>query len=242
MSATQPFWTIDWRCRPSWRRASVNTLWCLAGCSIGDMGTILAFQLLEIDWPVMAIMGLAMVNGILTSIALETIILSRQMALGAAFKTAIGMSLISMIAMELAMNGVDLIIMGGARLSCEGGCSCPPQTLSGRHAQHTSTTAVAHIKIRLTRSVSAPLNRTVTVPSHGTQSGYQSAGWGNATLCPCTLSVENIKGPEWLGAKFKVSMMMLADNRGKVRWVDTWKTQWLHIGDSSQRTTRLAGQ
>ena len=117
MSATQPFWTIDWRCRPSWRRASVNTLWCLAGCSIGDMGTILAFQLLEIDWPVMAIMGLAMVNGILTSIALETIILSRQMALDAAFKTAIGMSLISMIAMELAMNGVDLIIMGGARLS-----------------------------------------------------------------------------------------------------------------------------
>jgi len=117
MSVTQSFSTIDWRCRHSWRRASVNTLLCLAGFSIGDMGTILAFQLLEIDWPVVAIMALAMANGIMTSIALETIILSRQMALEAAFKTAIGMSLISMIAMELAMNGVDVLVMGGARLS-----------------------------------------------------------------------------------------------------------------------------
>ena len=117
MSETTAKVDFHWRCRHTWRTASYNTLWCLIGCSIGDMGTILYFQLMGIDWPVMAIMGLAMVNGILTSIALETIILSRQMALDAAFKTAIGMSLISMIAMELAMNGVDLIIMGGARLS-----------------------------------------------------------------------------------------------------------------------------
>jgi hypothetical protein len=65
----------------------------------------------------MAIMALAMVNGLLTSIALETVILSRQMALALALKTALGMSLISMLAMEAAMNLVDLAVTGGAQLS-----------------------------------------------------------------------------------------------------------------------------
>lgn len=62
-------------------------------------------------------MALAMVNGLLTSIALETVILSRQMALTLALKTALGMSLISMLAMEAAMNLVDLAVTGGAQLS-----------------------------------------------------------------------------------------------------------------------------
>jgi len=57
------------------------------------------------------------VNGILTSILLETIILSRQMELKIAFKTAIGMSLISMVSMEVAMNTVDVLLTGGARLT-----------------------------------------------------------------------------------------------------------------------------
>lgn len=108
---------FHWRCRHTWRNASYNTLWCLIGCSIGDMGTILYFQLTGIDWPVMAIMGLAIVNGLLTSIALETVILARQMALKAALQTAIGMSLISMISMEAAMNLVDYWLTGGARLT-----------------------------------------------------------------------------------------------------------------------------
>jgi len=60
---------------------------------------------------------LAIVNGLLTSIALETVILSRQMALNLAFKTAIGMSLISMVSMELAMNLVDVAMTGGAILT-----------------------------------------------------------------------------------------------------------------------------
>ena len=38
------------------------------------------------------------------------------MALREAFRVAIGMSLISMISMEAAMNSVDWIIMGGAKL------------------------------------------------------------------------------------------------------------------------------
>ena len=108
---------FHWRCRHTWRTASYNTLWCLIGCSIGDMGTILYFQLMGIDWPVMAIMGLAIVNGLLTSIALETLVLARQMALKAAFQTAIGMSLISMISMEAAMNLVDYWLTGGAKLT-----------------------------------------------------------------------------------------------------------------------------
>jgi hypothetical protein len=62
-------------------------------------------------------MSLAIINGLLTSIALETIILSRQMLLSLAFKTAIGMSLISMIAMELAMNVTDVLLTGGAMLT-----------------------------------------------------------------------------------------------------------------------------
>lgn len=92
-------------------------MWCLVGCSIGDFGTIAYFQYYNIDWPVIAIMSLAIMNGLITSIILETIILWRQMALAAAFKTAIGMSLISMISMELAMNVTDVMLTGGAMLT-----------------------------------------------------------------------------------------------------------------------------
>lgn len=81
------------------------------------MGTILFFQVTQIPWPTLAIMTLAIINGLLTSILLETIILSRQMVLKLAFKTAIGMSLISMISMEVAMNVVDVMMTGGARLT-----------------------------------------------------------------------------------------------------------------------------
>ena len=109
--------SINWHCLPTWRRASYNTMWCLIGCSIGDFGTIAFFQFTGIGWPVLAIMSLAILNGLLTSILLETIILSRQMVLKLAFKTAIGMSLISMISMEAAMNITDVILTGGALLT-----------------------------------------------------------------------------------------------------------------------------
>jgi hypothetical protein len=64
----------------------------------------------------MGIMILAIINGLITSIMLETFILSRQMALNLAFKTAIGMSLIAMISMEVAMNVTDVLLTGGAML------------------------------------------------------------------------------------------------------------------------------
>ena len=109
---------ISWKCKHTWRRASVNTLWCLLGCSIGDFGTIFFFQITQNPWEisVLSIMILAIINGLITSIMLETFILSRQMDLKNAFKTAIGMSLVSMISMEIAMNVVDVLITGGAVL------------------------------------------------------------------------------------------------------------------------------
>ena len=108
--------SINWKCKHTWKSASYNTSWCLLGCSIGDLGTIAYFQFMGIDWPVLAIMCLAIVNGLITSIILETIILARQMDLSLAFKTAIGMSLLSMIAMEAAMNVTDFMLTGGAIL------------------------------------------------------------------------------------------------------------------------------
>jgi len=108
---------IHWGCKHTWKRASYNTMWCLIGCSIGDMGTILYFQLTGIPWPTLAIMSLAIMNGLITSIILETFILSRQMDIKTAFKTAIGMSFISMVSMEAAMNIVDVWLTGGARLT-----------------------------------------------------------------------------------------------------------------------------
>ena len=108
---------IEWFCRPTWRKASYNTSWCLVGCSIGDMGTILYFQMMEIAWPVFWIMALAIFNGLITSILLETFILFKQMGLRLALKTALGMSLISMISMEVAMNVTDFFLTGGATLN-----------------------------------------------------------------------------------------------------------------------------
>ena len=66
----------------------------------------------------MGIMTLAIINGLLTSIALETIILMRQQFnFQQALKTALGMSFISMISMEAAMNITDILLTGGAMLT-----------------------------------------------------------------------------------------------------------------------------
>ncbi|MBT3457553.1 MAG: DUF4396 domain-containing protein [Thiotrichales bacterium] len=102
-----------WSCRHTWRKSANNTKWCLIGCATGDFGTIALLQ--DSGWPVVNIFALAMLNGIITSIILETFILVRQsIELQVAIKTALGMSLISMISMELAMNLVDFLLTGGA--------------------------------------------------------------------------------------------------------------------------------
>ena len=109
---------FHWSCKHTWSRSAKNTSWCLLGCSIGDFGTILFFQFTQIPFPVLAIMSLAIINGIITSIILETIILLKQnFTFKNAFKTAVGMSLISMISMEAAMNLTDYLLTGGAMLT-----------------------------------------------------------------------------------------------------------------------------
>ena len=109
--------SFDWRCTSTWRGSAYNTMWCLIGCSIGDLGAILWFQTYSPETNVLLVMGVAMVSGIVTSILLETLILLKQLGLHRAFTTAIGMSLASMIAMETAMNLTDYLLVGGARLT-----------------------------------------------------------------------------------------------------------------------------
>ena len=109
--------SISWNCKHTWKKARHNTLWCLLGCSIGDFGTIYYFQNIDHTWSITSIMILAIFNGLLTSIILETFILLKQLGLFNAIKTALGMSLISMISMEIAMNITDILITGGALIT-----------------------------------------------------------------------------------------------------------------------------
>ena len=107
-----------WSCKHTWKRSAKNTGWCLLGCAIGDFGTILFFQLTLIPFPVLGIMVLAIINGLITSIILETVVLMKQnLDFSKAFKTAMGMSFISMISMEIAMNLTDYFLTGGAILT-----------------------------------------------------------------------------------------------------------------------------
>ena len=102
-----------WSSKHTWGISANNTKWCLIGCAIGDFGTIAVMQ--DSGVPVLIIFALAMLNGIIVSILLETYILMRQsIRFGNAIRTALGMSLISMLSMELAMNLVDYLLTGGA--------------------------------------------------------------------------------------------------------------------------------
>ena len=107
---------FHWKCTNTWKRSAKNTVWCLLGCSIGDFGTILFFQLTFFNLPTFQIMILAIINGLITSIILETFILSKQMNIRRALKTSFTMSFISMISMEISMNLIDFILLGEAKL------------------------------------------------------------------------------------------------------------------------------
>ena len=109
---------FNWSCKHTWIRSAKNTGWCLLGCALGDFGTILFFQITKIPFPVIGIMTLAVINGLITSIILETIVLMKQnLDFSKAFKTAMGMSFISMISMEITMNLTDYFLTGGAILT-----------------------------------------------------------------------------------------------------------------------------
>ena len=107
---------FHWKCKHTWEKSAYNTMWCLIGCSIGDFGTIFFFQISNIEWSTLVIMILAIINGLITSVVLETIILMQQMKMSSALSTALGMSFISMIFMEITMNAMDWLFTGGAIL------------------------------------------------------------------------------------------------------------------------------
>ena len=107
---------FHWKCKHTWKQSAYNTMWCLIGCSIGDFGTIFFFQFYNIEWSTSVIMILAIINGLITSVVLETVILMQQMKISSALNTALGMSFISMIFMEITMNAMDWLFTGGAIL------------------------------------------------------------------------------------------------------------------------------
>jgi copper chaperone CopZ len=109
--ATGGFWSES----RLWRRASLNTLSCLIGCSIGDFAMIIYLQAYHPGTSMAVQMALAVVAGLITSVALETVLMRirEKFAWGAALRMAIGMSFLSMVAMEVAMNLTDFMITGG---------------------------------------------------------------------------------------------------------------------------------
>ena len=103
--------SFHWACKHTWNRSAKNTAWCLLGCSIGDFGTILFFQITKIPFPVLGIMTLAIINGLITSIILETIILMRQkLNFSKAFNTAIGLTIILLVA-QCSTGGLCLLCL-----------------------------------------------------------------------------------------------------------------------------------
>ena len=99
-----------------WTRAAQNTLVCLLGCTIGDVGVVMSSWIWFPHAPMALVMVLAIVAGLLTSITLESVWLMRRgHGLGSAVTMALSMSFVSMVAMETAMNLVDLGLTGGNR-------------------------------------------------------------------------------------------------------------------------------
>ena len=111
----------SWGDGATWRQAANNTKWCLIGCSIGEFGTLGYYQ--YAGWPLEVAVGtmlfwflvvLPLINGLATSVTLETVLLMRgQMDFSNALSTAFGMSFISMLGMEIAMEATDWLLTGG---------------------------------------------------------------------------------------------------------------------------------
>lgn len=106
---------FNWTDKPIWQRASLNTLNCLIGCSIGDFGMIIFLQFYYPNTTMTMQMILATISGLVTSIILESILLHSRENIHwkKAFTIAVSMSFLSMLAMEVAMNLTDFMITGG---------------------------------------------------------------------------------------------------------------------------------
>ena len=127
---------FDWKDSTVWKQSAHNTKWCLLGCSIGEFSTLAYYQYAQ--WPLEVEIGsnlfiflaiLPLINGLITSVILETILLMRgQMDFRNSLKTAFGMSFIGMLAMEIAMEGTDLLLTGGIGMTW---WVIPPMLLAG---------------------------------------------------------------------------------------------------------------
>ena len=131
-----PFWT----CRHTWARSAINTFRCLIGCTTGDFTALWTLQSYAPDWGMPLMMGASstslppspthpkpkiltrwvgiktVTTGLLTSLTLETVLLAYgkdALPLRHAVRTAAGMSLVSMLAMESVQNAVDWHLTGG---------------------------------------------------------------------------------------------------------------------------------
>lgn len=113
--ASPSHWAISWNDNKVWGRAAFNTLNCLIGCSIGDFAMIMFLQHYYPRTPMTVMMVLAVIAGLLTSVLFETILLRarEKFAWKAALQTALSMSFMSMVAMEVVMNFTDFMITGG---------------------------------------------------------------------------------------------------------------------------------
>ncbi|CAG8930860.1 unnamed protein product [Penicillium salamii] len=108
--------TAFWSCRSTWRRSGLNTLRCLIGCTVGDFSALWTLQTYYPELGMNTIMLASMASGITTSVILETVLLRRgpdNLSWKKAAQTAMGMSMVSMVAMELAENAVDYHLTGG---------------------------------------------------------------------------------------------------------------------------------
>ncbi len=107
--------SFSWSDNHTWGRAAFNTLNCLIGCSIGDFAMIIFLQKFYPGTPMSVQMVLAVIAGLMTSVAFETTLLRvrEKFAWKAALQTAFSMSFISMVAMEVVMNSTDFMLTGG---------------------------------------------------------------------------------------------------------------------------------
>ena len=89
---------------------------CLMGCSIGEFGTFAGYTALGIasSPSSLFLVSLPIVNGLVTSVALESFILHRKegLPMKKAVETAMGMSFVSMLAMEGGMEAADFWLTG----------------------------------------------------------------------------------------------------------------------------------
>ncbi|KEZ43623.1 Uncharacterized protein SAPIO_CDS4218 [Scedosporium apiospermum] len=105
-----------WASTSAWKRASVNTLRCLIGCTMGDFASLWFLQAFHPSLGMGTIMAISMASGLSTSMMLETTLLrySRdRLSWPVAAKTAAGMSFISMLTMEMVQNITDYHLTGG---------------------------------------------------------------------------------------------------------------------------------